>query len=531
MEKRYKEENKSLWNISKLIFRAQKPEQVILGILKETTRLLNGDSSFIWILQEKNLNLVKGYKLGREYLSKISLKIEEEFIKKNIKINQTFSSSNIEKDSRIFFPEILKKEGVVSLICTPVKAEDKLIGILTVFSKKNKVWTKRENRIVNMLAEQTAHILERMRYQKHLEESSIRDGLTGLYSRVYFLTRAEEEIARSSRKKEYVSFLFCDIDKFKAYNRIEGYSEGDRLLCQTAKSIEFSLRKEDTLCRYGGDEFVILLPNTDPSQAERIAKRVHKAFIKTIEADTHALLLNLSIGIASYPIHGSSIEDILVKADRSMVFAKHSSTGKKVYIWNQWKIKVSEPNFYEEDLLPEIIYALANTVNLKDGYTSEHSRCVSEQASLFAKRIGLGEKSIRIIKTASLLYDIGKLIIPGHILNKPAPLNQEEWEIIKRIAENSTRIIKYIRGLENIIPIIREIRETWDGKGYPNGLSGEQISTEARLIALVDTYQALISTRPYRKKLRKEEAIKELQNEAGKKFDPKLVQDFLQILL
>jgi len=116
-------------------------------------------------------------------------------------------------------------------------------------------------------------------------------------------------------------------------------------------------------------------------------------------------------------------------------------------------------------------------------------------------------------------------------LNKPAPLNQEEWEIIKRNAENSIRIIKYIRGLENIIPVIREIRETWNGKGYPNGLSGEQISTEARLIALVDTYQALISTRPYRKKLRKEEAIKELQNEAGKKFDPKLVQDFLQILL
>ena len=531
MEKKYKEENKSLWKISKLISRAQKPEQLISGILKETTRLLNGDSSFIWILYEKNLNLVKGYKVSKEYISKISLKIEEEFIKTNIKINQTFSSSNIEKDSRIFFPEILKNEGIVSFICTPLMAEDKLIGMLTVFSKKSKIWTKRENRIINILAEQTFHILKRMRYQKHLKDSSIRDWLTGLYSRIYFLTRAEEEIARCSRKKEYVSFLFCDIDKFKAYNRIEGYSEGDRLICQTGKSIESSLRKEDTLCRYGGDEFVVLLPNTSPSQAKRIAKRVHTAFIKTIEADTHALLLNLSIGIASYPVHGSSIEDILVKADRSMVFAKHSSTEKKVYIWNQWKIKVNEPNFYEEDLLPEIVYALANTVNLKDGYTSEHSRRVSEQASLFAERIGLGEKSIKIIKTASLLYDIGKLIIPGHILNKPAPLNQEEWEIIKRNAENSIRIIKYIRGLENIIPVIREIREAWNGKGYPNGLSGEQISTEARLIALVDTYQALISTRPYRKKLSKEEAIKELQNEAGKKFDPKLLQDFLQILL
>ena len=529
MEKSYKEENRSLWKISNLISRAQKPKQVILGFSQEAVRLLNGDSSFIWITPKKNLNLAKGYKLSRESISKISLKIVEEFTKNNINIDQTFSFSNIEKNYKIFPSEILKKEGVVSFICTPVKIGDKVIGIFSVFSKRSKVWTKREERMLNKLAEQTAYILERMKYQKYLEESSIRDELTGLYSRIYFLTRAKEEITRSLRKRECLSFLFCDIDKFKDCNKIEGYTEGDRILCQTATSIKSSLRKEDVLCRYGGDEFVILLPNTDPFQAKRIAKRVHKAFIKTIETENHAILLNLSIGIASYPIHGNSIEDILVKADRSMVFAKHSSTAEKVFIWNQWKIKTNESNFQEEDLLPEIIYALTKTVNLKDGYTSDHSRRVSEQASLFAKRIGMGEKSIRTIKKASLLYDIGKLIIPNHILNKPAPLNQAEWEIIKRNTKNSTRILKYIKGLEDIIPIIKEIRETWNGKGYPRGLAGEQISMEARLIALVDTYQALISTRPYRKKLRRKEAMQELKNEAGKKFDPKLVQDFLKL--
>ena len=169
-------------------------------------------------------------------------------------------------------------------------------------------------------------------------------------------------------------------------------------------------------------------------------------------------------------------------------------------------------------------------MNIKNGYPSEHSKLVSERASRLAKKIGLGAKSIRTIKTASLLYDIGKLIAPGYILNKPAPLNQEEWEIIKRIAENSVRIIRYIKGLENVIPVVREIREKWDGKGYPDGLSGEQISLEARVIALADAYQALISTRPYRKKLSKEEAIKKLQEEAGKKFDPKLVQEFIKTL-
>jgi len=453
MKETYEEEVKSLWRIFKLISKAEKPEQIASGISREATKILDGDSAFFWLFGEKDLNLVEEYKLSREYKSKISLKAEEEFIKKNIKIDQTFSSSNIEKDSWILFPEILKSEGIASCICAPVSIGNKLLGV-----------------------------------------------------------------------------LFCDLDKFKDYNRIEGYAEGDRLLCLTAKSINSSLRKGDTLCRYGGDEFTVLLPNTNPFQAVKIAKRIHKTFLKTINAERCSLAINMCIGIATYPIHGSSIEDIIAKADQTTTFAKRGSTGKKIFVWNEWKVKSDISKFFEKDLIPEVIYALAEVVNIKNGYPSEHSKLVSERASRLAKKIRLGAKSIRTIKTASLLYDIGKLIAPGHILNKPAPLNQEEWEIIKRIAENSVRIIRYIKGLENVIPVVREIREKWDGKGYPDGLSGEQISLEARVIALADAYQALISTRPYRKKLSKEEAIKKLQEEAGKKFDPKLVQEFIKTL-
>jgi len=530
MKETYEEEVKSLWRIFKLISKAEKPEQIASGISREATKILDGDSAFFWLFGEKDLNLVEEYKLSREYKSKISLKAEEEFIKKNIKIDQTFSSSNIEKDSWILFPEILKSEGIASCICAPVSIGNKLLGILAVFTKKSKTWTKRENRIIKLLAEQSAYILEKAKQLKHLKENSIRDGLTGLYSRLYFLARAREEIAKYPRKNEYVSVLFCDLDKFKDYNRIEGYAEGDRLLCLTAKSINSSLRKGDTLCRYGGDEFTVLLPNTNPFQAVKIAKRIHKTFLKTINAERCSLAINMCIGIATYPIHGSSIEDIIAKADQTTTFAKRGSTGKKIFVWNEWKVKSDISKFFEKDLIPEVIYALAEVVNIKNGYPSEHSKLVSERASRLAKKIRLGAKSIRTIKTASLLYDIGKLIAPGHILNKPAPLNQEEWEIIKRIAENSVRIIRYIKGLENVIPVVREIREKWDGKGYPDGLSGEQISLEARVIALADAYQALISTRPYRKKLSKEEAIKKLQEEAGKKFDPKLVQEFIKTL-
>jgi putative nucleotidyltransferase with HDIG domain len=167
---------------------------------------------------------------------------------------------------------------------------------------------------------------------------------------------------------------------------------------------------------------------------------------------------------------------------------------------------------------------------MKNGYTGEHSRLVAEQALLLAKKIGLKEERIERIKTAALLHDIGKLTIPTYLLNKPASLTQKEWEIVKKHAENSTRIIRYIRGLREIIPIVRAIHERWDGRGYPDGLAGEKIPLETRIIALVDTYQALISDRPYRKKFSRKEAIRKLQEESGKQFDPELVEAFLDIL-
>ncbi|MBC7188764.1 HD-GYP domain-containing protein [Candidatus Aerophobetes bacterium] len=211
-----------------------------------------------------------------------------------------------------------------------------------------------------------------------------------------------------------------------------------------------------------------------------------------------------------------------------MLFAKHHPA-KKTFIWGEWEIEDAE-KVYQEEVLPEVIYALAETVSMKNGYTAEHSRIVSEQATLLAKKIGLEEKRIKKIKTAALLHDIGKLTIPSYILNKPASLTPKEREIVKKHAENTARIVRYIRGLKEIVPIVRAVHERWDGKGYPDGLAGENILLEARIISLVDTYQALISDRPYRKKLSREKAIKILQEEAGKKFDPELVKAFLEIV-
>ncbi len=528
MEKSYKEEIEALWRVSQLISKAREPQQVILGIAKEATKILRADAASIRVLEKENLTFVGGYGLSEEYRAEVPLKIGEGLVGIVAQQKRALSSNDISKDRRILYPEVGEKEGIVSLICAPILAEDKLLGTLTVYSKKSRTWTKEEAKMLTMLAEQTAFSLEKIENLQALKEKSIQDELTGLYSRFYFLARAKEEIARSSREGNYLSFLFCDIDNFKAINRTQGYAEGDKVLCRVAKIIKSPLRKEDTACRYGGDEFAVLLPKTDPFQTAKIAKRIHEAFIRAGEAKDHPSL-SISIGIASYPIHGSSIEDIIAKADRSMVFAKHHPE-KKIFIWDEWKVTDVE-KFYKEEVLPEVIYALAETVNIKNGYTGEHSRLVSQQASLLAKKIGLEEERIKRTGTAALLHDIGKLAIPTYILNKPTSLTQKEWKIVKRHAEHGARITRYIRGLKGTIPIVRAIHERWDGKGYPDGLAGEQIPLEARIIALVDTYQALISDRPYRKKFSKEKAIKKLQDETGKQFDPKLVQAFLEILL
>lgn len=530
MEESYKGEIEVLWRkISRLISKALNPQQILLGIAEEATKMLRADAAAVRLVEKEHLTLVEGYRLSEEYKARVRLiKVGEGLVGKVAQLKRPLFSQDIEKDPKIFYPEIGKKEGIVSLICVPIMAEDRLLGTFNVYSKKRRTWTVREAEILGLLGEQLALNLERIKDLQTLKEKSIRDDLTGLYSRSYFLARAKEEIVRSSREGNCLSFLFCDIDNFRAINRIQGYAEGDKVLCQAAKIIKSSAREEDTVCRYGGDEFVILLPRTDPSQAAQIAERIRQACVIRVKEAKDYPSLSISIGIASYPIHGSFVKDILAKADRSMIFAKHHPE-KGMFVWDEWKATDTK-EIYKEEVLPEVIYALAETVNMKNGYTAGHSRVVSQQALLFAKKIGLQEQRIKRIGIAAFLHDIGKLAIPTHILNKPSSLTQKEWKIVKRHTEDGASIIRYIRGLKEIIPIIRAVHERWDGKGYPDGLAGEQIPLEARIIALVGAYQALISDRPYRKKFGKQEAIKKLQDEAGKQFDPKLVQTFLEIL-
>ncbi len=174
--------------------------------------------------------------------------------------------------------------------------------------------------------------------------------------------------------------------------------------------------------------------------------------------------------------------------------------------------------------------ALLTALEARDGYTGEHSEAVVELSVAVAWRMGLSEEEIKDVEQAALLHDVGKMGISDTILNKPGPLNEEEWEVMREHSVIGERIVSSMEGLAHLAPVIRAEHERWDGGGYPDGLSGEQIPLISRIVFVCDAYHAMISERPYRKAIRVEEAIEELQKNAGTQFCPHAVPAFLEVV-
>jgi diguanylate cyclase (GGDEF)-like protein/putative nucleotidyltransferase with HDIG domain len=527
MAEREVRELKALWEIARLSSKTVGINRILAVITEKAAKLLRGDASSLRLVRGENkLELLAGYNLSEKYKSSTPLEIGKGLVGKVAQQKRALFSNDISKDPRILYPEAGKEEEIRSLVSTPLLSKGKLWGTLTVYKKRPRAFSAKEIHLLQVLAEQAALTIERATLLEELKEKVIHDELTGLHSRGYFLSRAKEELARALREKQSASFLFLDVDDFKAVNRLHGYNEGDKILCQVARTIVSSVRKEDVVCRYGGDEFGVLLSGKSSLDAVRVSERIHEKLSRVAkEGGTYP---TLSVGVVSYPEHGDYLEDIIGKADISAVFAKYH-IGKRTVVWGEWE-KTEIKDVYTQDILPEVVYALANVVDQKNGYTSEHSKLVSQQASLIAQKMGIQRKKIDIIKTAGLLHDIGKLSIPTHILNKPSALTEEEKEIIKKHPKESEKILKRIKGFESVVSLVRAVHERWDGRGYPEGLKGEEIPLGARILAVVDTYSAMCSDRPYRKRLSPRKAIEQIRKQSASQFDPKVVQAFLDVI-
>jgi diguanylate cyclase (GGDEF)-like protein len=418
----------------------------------------------------------------------------------------------------------------LELLC-PIKSGGGLIGILALGKKqRGNLYSHEDIELVMNIARQASNLIENAQLYAQATIRANTDGLTGLYNHRHFHERLEQEIARGSRFGSMFSLIMLDIDLFKAYNDIYGHLAGDDVLRRIGRYIESSVRSIDLAFRYGGEEFAIILPETQMDDAYRVSERIRK----TIESKTSskAMPITISLGIATWPTDGVMKEEIIGCADAALYRAKQA--GRNRTCLSSDVIKPETPLVDTElETRPRalsIIYALAATVDAKDHHTYGHSKKVSDYAVALAEALHLPEDKIATIRAASLLHDIGKVGIPDSILSKEGALTDEEWEPVRAHPQLGVEILRHVIDLVNCLPAILHHHERYDGKGYPSGLKGENIPVEARILSIADAYDAMTSPRPYREQLTSQEALDELKRCAGTQFDPEFVDVFCKII-
>lgn len=450
---------------------------------------------------------------------------------------------------------------------TPIQSVRKSVGIFvndTVISKTPLDGAKQE--ILAFFCSLLGNIIERTRVEKEravlnkellksnkkLQQLSVRDSHTGLYNHRYFMDIVEAEFDRAARNNSQLSVLMLDIDYFKSINDVYGHSFGDLVLKQLAIQLKKTVRTYDVVTRFGGEEFIIISPATDRARALVLAKRIlDKINVYNFGNKEHTVKVKISIGVAAYPEDKVvNVRELIEFVDKILCKVKEYGGNRAYSSVDMKKSKsiILEENVLNSDIrylkekidrltkranqsLMEAVFAFAKKLQVKDHYSGEHAEMVAYYAVEIAKLLGLPKDQIENIRQAAILYDLGKIGISDKILLKCAKLTKREFDRIKKHPQIGVDIIRPVHFLHSIVPLVLYHHERWDGKGYPRGLKGEEIPIGARIIALVDVYQALISSRPYRKEAySKEEVIKIIKEGSDSQFDPLIVAAFLRLL-
>jgi diguanylate cyclase (GGDEF)-like protein len=467
----------------------------------------------------------------------------------------------------------------LTAMALPIFYADHLHGVLYVETLERIDFTEEESLLLRTLADLISGALHNALTFQKAQEQAITDGLTNVKTHRFFMEALSSEWKRSSRAGRSFSLVLMDLDRFKFVNDFYGHLEGDLVLQRVGQILETNCRRSDVVARYGGDEFVILMPETSMEQARQLASKL-RGWVST-DPLLREKNISASFGIACYPLHGSSPQELIQVADASMYLSKHQggntvSTADHVdpNETRRWKRDVLEaylgvtlkrlfttgPEAFEEiyqrlrqftDSLPETensgastdqgspalpqsildtVTSLAYAIDAKDQYTQGHSQKVSAYAALLAEALDMSESEVEEIRLAAILHDLGKVGIPEAILNKSGPLNPEEWETMKTHVLFGAKILEPLVPLARIREMVLHHHEFFDGSGYPNALSRDRIPLGARIITIADSFDTITSDRSYKKGRTADEALNELERCANSQFDAQLVAAFVRVM-
>ncbi|MCL6447921.1 MAG: diguanylate cyclase [Armatimonadetes bacterium] len=367
--------------------------------------------------------------------------------------------------------------------------------------------------------------------EEKLRGLAVRDAMTGLYNHSYLKQALNREIERAGHRDGLVSFMILDVDSFKYYNDSFGHPAGDDVLKKVARLLQESVRGSDIVGRYGGDEFAVVLPDADQLAAAEVGERIRKKIANAALPYCTYMpkgRLTVSAGVACYPLQAKSAAELIRMADEALYRVKRT-TKNRVEIYSCVLEEITAAGHVDRRLAPHV-GTLLTALKAKDPYTYAHCENVARYAVALAQKAGLSPEETSKIKIAALLHDLGKVEIPLETLTKTEPLTPEERALIRRHASLGAELVGQIKPLAGLVPAILHHHERYDGAGYPQGLAGEEIPLAARIIALADAYDAMTSYRPYRSARTPFEALAEIEKEAGRQFDPALVDCFLQTM-
>jgi diguanylate cyclase (GGDEF)-like protein/putative nucleotidyltransferase with HDIG domain len=422
--------------------------------------------------------------------------------------------------------KILDMENGGISIGVPLKSQGRIIGIIVGESKHKRAFSEEDSCFLETLGCQIGAAIDHAQLIEKMERISVIDNLTGLYNRRYMEEALETEIYRGQRCGCPFSLVMMDLDQFNDIIDRSGHQSGNDILRYLAHVMKSSLRKTDIACRYGSNEFSIILPATDAQKAGTFVERIRSAFFKMppVQSDLIQIPVGLPAGIVQFPEASITSQGLVFLAGSALHCAKRHGRNKSVLIAD---LAMLETGRIHEG--PQQLFSLVNLVEAKEPSTFGHARNVSIVSELLGKAMGLSDEALTELRSAALLHDVGKISVPGSILAKPAKLTGEEWEIVRNHTLEGARIIARVAEFRPLVSIVKHHHERYNGTGYPGGLSGEKIPLHSRIITIADAYDTMIHRRSYSKAVSHENALDEIRRCSGTHFDPKLVDTLLGI--
>ena len=451
-----------------------------------------------------------------------------------------------------------------AVLCIPITYGDTLLGVLNVESQHEDAFSPQDVLIMSTLADLLATALHNSFVFQKLQQQSITDGLTGIKTRRFFWEALSSEWKRASRSGRPFSVVLVDLDKFKGVNDTLGHLEGDLVLARVGRLLEQKCRQSNVVARYGGDEFIILMPETGIEQAQALAERLRVWLATDTMLSEHHI--TGSFGVASFPVHGFSAEELIRVADAGMYVSKRAggdrvSTAEEVgedegvavqrqlvsgYIEGFLQREHTGPEHLEElkttlkklsggedgsfKLLRDSIETLAHAAESREAHASGHGELVARYAEVIASALGLSREEVADLGYAARVHDVGKIFVPERILNKSGPLSEEEFYLIKMHAHVGAEILGTLPDSEALRQAVEHHHEAFDGTGYTDGLRGEQIPLGARILAVADAFANMTTERSFAPSKSGEQALAELEKLSGIRYDGMLVRILMREL-